>query len=148
MMLNGVSVERRKREKPPWAATSPRSSSPSGTPTWSIRCSRGGASRFVDRMSATIVRRNADAVRGKLPILVLVGTLDFLYERHQKRRRPPEEWKIDPEDGEVDGLKHDLRGLAKAMDTRTLEFAATRFVLPRGRAGLANLSRQGSPGDE
>ncbi len=62
---------------------------------------------------------------------MLVGKQDFLYEHNQKMHRLLEELKIEHEFVEVDNLKHDLRGLAKAMDTRTLEFAAKHFVLPK-----------------
>jgi len=91
----------------------------------------GDASKFVDNMPATIVRKNADAIRGRLPVFMLVGKQDFLYEHNRKMHRLLEELKIEHEFVEVDGLKHDLRGLAKAMDTRTLEFAAKHFVLPK-----------------
>jgi acetyl esterase/lipase len=82
-------------------------------------------------MPATIARQNAENIRDKLPVMMLVGKQDFLYEHNQKMHRLLEELKIAHDYVEVDGLKHDLRGLAKAMDTRTLEFAAKRFVLPK-----------------
>jgi S-formylglutathione hydrolase FrmB len=91
----------------------------------------GDAAKFVDHMPATIARRNADAIRGKLPVFMVIGKQDFLYEHNLKMHRLLEELKIEHEYVEVDGLKHDLRGLARAMDTRTLEFAARRFVLPK-----------------
>jgi S-formylglutathione hydrolase FrmB len=91
----------------------------------------GDAAKFVEHMPATIARRNAEAIRGKLPIFMVIGKQDFLYEHNLKMHRLLEELKIEHEYVEVDGLKHDLRGLAKAMDTRTLEFAASRFVLPK-----------------
>jgi len=91
----------------------------------------GDAAKFVDHMPATIARRNADAIRGKLPVFMVIGKQDFLYEHNLKMHRLLEELKIEHEYVEVDDLKHDLRGLAKAMDTRTLEFAAKRFVFPK-----------------
>jgi endo-1,4-beta-xylanase len=91
----------------------------------------GDASKFIENMPATLVRKNADAIRGRLPIFMLVGKQDFLYEHNQKMHQLLEELKIEHEFVEVDGLKHDLGGLAKAMGTRTLEFAAGHFVLPK-----------------
>lgn len=91
----------------------------------------GDASKFVENMPATIVRKNADEIRAKLPVMMLVGKQDFLYEHNQKMHRLLEELRIGHDYVEIDGLKHDLPGLSKAVDTRTLEFAAKYFVLPK-----------------
>ncbi|MBI3856566.1 MAG: hypothetical protein HY293_12835 [Planctomycetes bacterium] len=88
----------------------------------------GDASKFADQTPAAIVRKNVERIRGKLPVTMLIGKQDFLYEHNLKMHRLLEELKIEHEYIEVEGLKHDLRGLAREKGAGTLEFAAKHFA--------------------
>jgi endo-1,4-beta-xylanase len=91
----------------------------------------GDPSKFVDQMPANVLRKNVDQIRDSLPILLLVGKQDFLYEHNRRMDALLGELRVPHDFVEVDDLKHDLRGLAKAMGARTLQFAAQHFTLPK-----------------
>lgn len=87
----------------------------------------GDPARFVPNMPATIARENADKIRGRLPIRMIVGTKDFLLEHNRRIHALLGDLRIPHEYEEVDGIAHNLPGLAKQQETRTLEFAARYF---------------------
>ena len=58
---------------------------------------------------------------------MLVGTKDFLLEHNRRIHTLLGELGIAHEYEEVEGLAHDLRGLARERGSKTLEFAAARW---------------------
>ena len=84
----------------------------------------GDAAKFVPNMPATIALENVAKIKGKLPIKMLVGTKDFLLEHNRRIHKLLDELAVPHEYEEVEGLAHDLRGLARERGEKTLEFAA------------------------
>jgi len=91
----------------------------------------GEPKNFVPNMPATIARENAEKIRGKLPIRMLVGTKDFLLEHNRKIHALLVELGVPHGYEEIEGIEHNLPKLARDEGTRTLEFAARYFVLEK-----------------
>jgi len=87
----------------------------------------GDKARFIPNMPATIVRQNVEKIKGKLPIKMLVGTKDFLLEHNRRIHALLGDLGIAHEYEEIEGLAHDLRGLARERGAKTLEFAAAKW---------------------
>jgi endo-1,4-beta-xylanase len=87
----------------------------------------GDKGKFTPNMPATIVRKNLDRIRGKLPVKMVVGTKDFLLEHNRRIHALLGELGVDHEYAEVDGINHNLPGLANEKGVETLEFAAKAF---------------------
>jgi endo-1,4-beta-xylanase len=89
----------------------------------------GDAARFMADHPQTLVERNADAVRGKLPIKFFIGSADkpVLLEGNRRLHARMEALKIPHEYHEIDGIEHNLPKLAAAVRTEALEFAARHF---------------------
>jgi endo-1,4-beta-xylanase len=87
----------------------------------------GDASKFAGERPANLIRTRADAVRGKLPIMILIGKKDFLLPFNQEMHAVLEELKVPHEYVELDEIAHNLPALAKAKGLETLAFAAKRF---------------------
>jgi endo-1,4-beta-xylanase len=92
----------------------------------------GDKDRYQREIAAEVVRRNADNVRDKVGVLILVGTeeSEALLTRDRALHRLLEELKVPHEYEELPGLPHDLGPYYQKFPARGLAFAAKHFSGP------------------
>jgi S-formylglutathione hydrolase FrmB len=95
--------------------------------------------RFMANHPATIARSNADAVRNKVGIKMLVGLDDSLLENNRALHASLTELNLVHEYWEIPGIRHDLLRLSTWLGDTGLQFAARHF------AGGETKSGQGKP---
>jgi len=82
---------------------------------------------FRKVMPETWARRNADRIRGHMEIQIYVGKDDPGLKGNQRMHAVLEELKIPHGYREIDGIAHNLNGLAKQVKTENFEIAARGF---------------------
>jgi hypothetical protein len=83
--------------------------------------------RFMANHPATIVRANAEAIRHRMGIKMLVGLDDYLLENNRALHGTLSELNIPHEYSELPGIKHDLPRLSAWLGSAGLEFAVKYF---------------------
>lgn len=86
----------------------------------------GDESRYQRETAAEVIRRNADVVRGKVAVLIRIGTKDSegLLTRARAMHRLLDDLKVPHGYEEVEGVTHDLGRLVEKTPTQGLVFAA------------------------
>jgi acetyl esterase/lipase len=94
----------------------------------------GDPARYQRETAAEVIQRNAGKVRGKVAVLILVGTResDALLTRARALHRRLEELKVPHEYEELPNLPHELGRYFQKSPARGLAFAATHLAA-RGR---------------
>ncbi len=90
--------------------------------------------RFVANHPATIARANANAVRERLGIMMLVGLDDYLLENNRALHATLTEANLPHLYWEIPGIKHDLPRLSAWLGTAGLQFAAGHFAPHNGQS--------------
>ncbi len=88
----------------------------------------GQADRFWANHPFTLARQNADQVRGRLGIKLLVGSEDSLLDANRRMHAALTGAGLPHEYDEVPGIKHDLRRLSEWIGSDGLEFAVKHFA--------------------
>lgn len=91
----------------------------------------GDTNNFIAAHPATIAQQNADALRGKLGIKMLVGEFDFHLTNNRAMHQALVDAKLDHEFSEVPDTKHDLKRLSQWIGSDGLEFAVKHFASAR-----------------
>lgn len=86
--------------------------------------------RFMANHPATIARANAEAIRDRIGIKMLVGLDDYLLENNRALHATLTELTIPHEYSEIPGVKHDLPRLSAWLGSAGLEFAVKYFDKP------------------
>jgi S-formylglutathione hydrolase FrmB len=87
----------------------------------------GDPQRFMANHPATIARANAQAVRGRVTIKLLVGLDDYLLENNRSMHATLTELNLAHEYWEIPGIKHDLPRLSAWIGSDGLQFAVRHF---------------------
>jgi len=87
----------------------------------------GDPQRFMANHPATIARANAQAVRGRVAIKLLVGLDDGLLENNRAMHATLTELNLAHEYWEIPGIKHDLPRLSAWLGSDGLQFAVRHF---------------------
>jgi acetyl esterase/lipase len=88
----------------------------------------GDVQRFRANHPASIARTNAQAVRDRVAIKMLVGLDDYLLENNRSMHATLTEFNLPHEYWEIPGIKHDLPRLSAWLGAEGLEFAARHFT--------------------
>jgi S-formylglutathione hydrolase FrmB/lysophospholipase L1-like esterase len=83
--------------------------------------------RFMANHPATIARANAESVRNRVAIKMLVGLDDYLLENNRAMHARLTELNLLHEYWEIPGIKHDLPRLSAWLGAEGLQFAARHF---------------------
>jgi S-formylglutathione hydrolase FrmB len=87
----------------------------------------GDTGRFMANHPASIAKANADSVRNRLAIKLLVGLDDYLLENNRAMHATLTELNLVHEYWEIPGIKHDLPRLSAWLGSDGLQFAARHF---------------------
>ena len=104
----------------------------SGGPSY-VEMFKGDPELFRAQHAWTIARNNADKIRGRVAISMFVGNKDGGLANNRHMHEVLEEMKIPHDYREIDGIAHDLKGLAEQVQSGNFAFAARSFKLPAGR---------------
>ena len=88
----------------------------------------GDAARYAAVHPETLVRANADQIRGKVGVAIVIGDRDELLPFSQSLKRVMADLKVDLAYDEVPKVAHDLAKLARHADRGPFEFAAKWFA--------------------
>lgn len=88
----------------------------------------GNSERFRTNHPFALAQQNADQVRGRVGIKLLVGSEDVLLEANRKMHAVLDGAGLPHEYDEVPGIKHDLRRLSEWIGSDGLEFAVKHFA--------------------
>lgn len=86
----------------------------------------GDAARFDAEHPATLIKKNADALRNRVKIKMVMGTKDkpVLLAAQRRFHELLKELNVPHEYTEIEGIEHNLPKLAAAVKTEALEFTA------------------------
>jgi endo-1,4-beta-xylanase len=87
----------------------------------------GDPQRFMANHPATVGRANAQAIRGRVAIKLLVGLDDYLLENNRAMHATLTELNLAHEYWEIAGIKHDLPRLSAWIGSDGLQFAVRHF---------------------
>ena len=90
----------------------------------------GDPKKFDEQSPWELVRKNADAIRGKVALRLCVGTKDGLAEPNRRMKALLEELKIPFEYEEVPDVGHDPRKMYSAAGLKGFKFTADHFGRP------------------
>ena len=76
---------------------------------------------------ATLLKKNLEQIKGKLPISICVGTADYLLAGSQALHQTLTELKVEHTYQEFDDIKHDLMKLSAQTKETPFSFAAKNF---------------------
>ena len=88
----------------------------------------GDARRFLANHPATIAKANAQEVRNRVAIKMLVGLEDSLLENNRSMHATLTEMNLAHEYWEIPGIRHDLPRLSAWLGSDGLQFAARHFA--------------------
>ncbi|MGO8698038.1 MAG: alpha/beta hydrolase [Limisphaerales bacterium] len=108
------------------------------------RVFEGDPQRFIANHPATIAKANADAVRNRVAIRMLVGLDDSLLENNRAMHATLTELNLPHEYWEIPGVKHDLPRLSTWLGSDGLEFAVRHFAANNTRAESAPVGSENS----
>lgn len=97
----------------------------------------GDTQRFMANHPATIARSNAQAVRGRVAIKLLVGLDDPLLDNNRAMHAALTELNLAHEYWEIPGIKHDLPRLSAWLGADGLQFAVRHFAASNAKAEVA-----------
>lgn len=95
---------------------------------WFQQMFGGDAARFQADSPWELSRKNAEKVRGKLPIAMWVGSKDRLLEPNRKMRAQLDELKLSPEFEEIEGVGHEPKKVFAQAGLRALQFTRKHFA--------------------
>jgi enterochelin esterase-like enzyme len=91
----------------------------------------GDTNKFIAAHPATIAKQNADALRGKIGIKIVIGSLDGHVTNNRAMHQALTDLKLDHEFSEVPESGHDIRRLSMWLGSDGLEFAVKHFASAR-----------------